>query len=498
MKKALGIMVAVIMALTVFAIPDSSFAATKAPGKVKSSTIKMTVVNGNSLKFAWGTAKTGKKVLKKTCYQVQYKVEVMQDSGKYKVTTKWKSLKKGKNRYHVYKGIKGNKYRVSLRVRAYNGKKFGPWSATQAKAKKIVKTIPAFTPKYSAFTPSLSQFGDNRAVTRSGFLNSQGCVFDTYTGTDGYNFAMSDGDGTGGVDVIHFTLVNDTISQVGSEHILFNTAGNKPGDYTREIGHANDGTIYQREDGKKYMFVAISGGKEKSSTDSAGKSIKLAYIDMGEYAAYEDYVVNGMTVGDEPPALPKIYGVTIKTNGVKMSSTLAESKFSGVALTDKTRNGHPIVVLKDGRTFYATELTFSGNTPVLTFFDSARIVKPTIKHTDGKTYDASTQGITYHNNYLYVTYSGETNASLNTWMLIGRITYAHMFSDTYSDLRNLQTFKKQIAGQASNGTITKNIPEALFFTNITGLGNLYISTNRGTNASSGSDCDAIYKSAAQY
>lgn len=483
MKKTIGILLTFILALTVFALPDFSSAAAKAPGKVAASTIKISVANGNSLKLAWGTAKTGKKVLKTTCYQVEYKVEFKQDNGKYKVSTNWKALKKGKTRYHIYKGTKGNTYRVSIRVRAYNGKKFGSWSATRAKAKKIVKTIPAFAPKYATFKPSLSQASGNRSITVPDYLNTQGCAFDTYTQEDGYNFTIdSTPSGDESIELVHFQMDADSnIEQIGSLH------------YSKEnLGHANDATIYQ-QDNRKLLFVAITGGKVKSAKDSYGNTIKLAFIDLAEYAAQEADV-SGTT---------NVYGVAINTNGVKMSDTLANSAFSGITYVGKktiSGTARQVFVLKDGRTFYAAYLTMPNGNPKLTFFDSARINKPVIKFND-KTYDAATQGVTYHNGYLYLSYSGEPNKAVLCNMLLGRISYADLFRDAYGDLRNLQICSKRIAkykDEAKEEALAKNIPEALFFRTLNGAEHLYLSVNRGTNAATGSDIDAVLRSNETY
>lgn len=515
MKKAVGISLAFIMALTVFALPDISSAATKAPGKVAVSTIKVTVANGNSLKLAWGTAKTGKKVLKTTCYQVEYKVEFKQDNGKYKVSTNWKALKKGKTRYHIYKGTKGNTYRVSIRVRAYNGKKFGSWSATRAKAKKIVKTIPAFVPKYATFDPTLNQVSGNRSVTVPDYLNTQGCAFDTYTQEDGYNFTIdSTPSGDESIELVHFKMDADSnIEQMGSLH------------YSKDnLGHANDATIYQ-QDNRKLLFVAITGGTVKSTKDSNGNTIKLAFIDLAEYAAQEaganqiggedpaandDPDVNenptaaeGPDVNEEPaadvPRTTNVYGVAINTNGVKMSNTLANSAFSGITYVGKktiSGTARQVFVLKDGRTFYAAYLTMPNGNPKLTFFDSARINKPVIKY-NGTTYAATTQGVTYHNGYLYLSYSGEPNKMVLCNMLLGRISYADLFRDAYGDLRNLQIRSKRITTRDGEA-LAKHIPEALFFRTLNGAEHLYLSVNRGTTADTGSDIDAVLRSNETY
>ena len=492
MKKRMSLVIALVTALSLFAIPAPTFAAAKTPGKVGASTLKVNVYNGNSLKFIWGKAKTGTKVLKTTSYQIKYTVQIKQENGSWKTTVKNKLIKKGRVNYHVYKGTKGNTYKVTLNARAYNGSKFGNWTT----AKTFTKTIPAFTPKYDTFAPALGQVGANRSLTMPGYLNAQGVAFDKTTQEDGYSFAMGS-DGNSGVQVIHFKMdANDTITQVGS--VLYDSPGDSPGVNTYGIGHANDGTIYNKN-GKKYMFVAISGGVEENFKDSIGNSgQKLGYIDLDEYDQAEA-INNGEAEGDSS-ALANVYAVTIKVkSGVTTSSTLAKCKFSGIAYTglrEVSGTKYPVFVLKDGRTFYAAYATFDANGhPTLTIFDSARINKPTFTISGAKV-DASTQDISYHGGFIYVTYSCKKSGNMTKFKL-GRIKYVDLFKDAYGDLRNLQLCEKNIT--TCNGeTLTKHIPEALFFKSMADKGSFYLSINRGTTASQASDIDAVLKSKVEF
>lgn len=488
MRRATCLLVAFLMAVTVFAMPEGSYAATKAPGKVSTKSLKVTVVKGNSLKFAWGKAKTKKKVLKKTSDQIKYTVRIKQENGTWKTTVKNKVLKKGRKFSHIYKGTKGNTYKITLNARGYNGKKFGKWT----KAKTFTRTIPAFTPKYGALNPTLNQIGEDRSITMPGYLNTQGLVFDKYTGKDGYNFAGASKSGCSGVQVVHFELNGDTIDNVGVVH--YDSPGDKQQATTYGIGHANDGAMY-KDNARKYMFVSISGGVEESFKDSDGRSgQKMGYIDMAEHSEAE-------ATGGEG----RVHGVTIKVNnGVTMSSTLARCKFSGVTYTGmRTVSGasRPVFVLKDGRTFYAAYATFdAGGRPTLTIFDSARIVKPYF-NVGGKNIDAATQDITYHGGFIYINYCCKIKGYM-TWFKIARITYADLFRDTYGDLRIVQecTRNTTTAESTKDGKIdlVKHITESIFFTSMDGKGNLHMSVNRGTNAGSGSDHDAVLRSKEVY
>jgi len=496
-SKVLSLALALVLGLAMTFMPLDAKAAVKAPGKVGAKSLNVTP-NATSLKFAWGKAKTGKKILKTTSYQIKYTVAIKQENGSFKTTVKNKLLKKGRVNYHVYKGTKGNTYKVTLNARGYNGKKFGKWTT----AKTFTKTIPVFTPKYGDFNPGLSQVGRDRSLTMDGYLNTQVVVFDKTTKRDGYNFAMG-ANGNTGVEVIHFTMdENDNITQVGSVH--YQSPGENPGVNTYGVGHANDGCMYKHGD-KKYMFVAISGGVEETFTDSDGnKGQKMGYIDMDEYAQAE--AINNPTAGEEgvAPANPddfaKVHSVTIKVNkGVTLSSTLAKCKFSGISYTGmRTVNGtsRPVFAIKDGRTFYAAYATFDANgKPTLTIFDSARIVKPTFTINKVKV-DAATQDMAYHNGFLYITYSCKKSGE-QTRFMITRIKYVDLFKDAYGDLRQPQTVTKNIT-ERSGAKLAKHIPESIFFKSMADKGNFYLSVNRGTTAAQASDIDAVLKSSVKY
>ena len=331
----------------------------------------------------------------------------------------------------------------------------------------------------ASFAPELVQVSGNRPITQSGYLNCQGVAFDIYTKQDGYSFARGTEGNESKFKIIHFKMNSSgKITQKGS--VTYKAAN---------LGHANDGTIF-RFNNKKYMFVAISGGTEKYSTTFAGNKTKVGMIRMEEY----------------DKGIARLRGVSVKCkDGVKMSNPIADCKFSGITYTgyrEVDDVSRPVFVLKDGRTFYAAYFTINKETQAvtLTIFDSARVNKPTFTY-NGTTYDSSTQGITYHNGYIYIPYSGEGNKAVNQNMMIARISYTELFKGSFSEIKNMQVFSKRVESATVNGKkvkLAKNFPEAIFFRTLNSSDNMYVSFNRGTYASKASDIDCVMRSKQKY
>jgi len=322
-----------------------------------------------------------------------------------------------------------------------------------------------------------------RPVTNQGYLNCQGIAFDVYTKKDGYAFNQGT-DGNKGFQLVHFNMTAD--GKITKKESLKYAVKN--------VGHANDAAIYMNGKGQKYMFVAISGGSEKKSVTSAGYDTKVAVIWMDEYSKKKVLV----------------RGCSIKVKkGVTLSKKLADCAFSGVAyagLRNVAGKKRATFVLKDGRTFYAAYLGLSAKrAATLTIFDSARVEKPMISY-KGKKYEAATQGVTYHNGYLYLSYSGEKAKVTNQNMLITRIKYADLFKGTYSTVKKMQVNAKRYetatvsdySGAQVKVNLAKHIPEGIFFRTLNGTENLYISINRGSTSSVASDIDCILRSTQKY
>ena len=346
------------------------------------------------------------------------------------------------------------------------------WKRTIALCMLIGLLVSGISVNAAAFKPNLKQVSENRALSVPGYLNAQGTAFDTYTKKDGYSFAVGS-DGNTGCKVVHFTM--NAESSISQKQVVFYK--------TKNIGHANDGTVYKKGK-KKYLFVAISGGEEKNSKTYNGKKTKVGVIFLDEYKKSD----------------AKIRGVNVKCQkGIKMSNPISKCAFSGITYVGKKKvdkKKKDVFVLKDGRTLYAAYVTISGKKVTLTIFDSARTEKPSIKY-GGKKYQAVTQGVTYHNKYLYIPYSGESSPKVYCNMVIGRISYEKLFKAGYGKESKLQVYKTRIASY--NGVALKKcVPESIFFRTLEGKDNLYLNTNRATTASVANDNDAVLRSKKKY
>lgn len=329
-------------------------------------------------------------------------------------------------------------------------------------------TVGSISTQAAKFAPTLKQASGNRSISVDGYLNVQGVGFDTYTKKDGYSFVEGT-DGNSNFKLVHFTMnANGAIKYANSLKYA-----------KKNLGHANDATVYKQA-GKKYLFVAISGGTEFASKASNGKKTKIAVINLADY-----------NKGNA-----KVYQCNIKVkSGVRMIRTVAKSAFSGISYTGTRKvdgKKRPVFVLKDGLQIYAAYATLSGKTFTLTIFDRARVDKPTIKY-NGKKYESTFQGITYHNGYIYFPCSGETKKFLNNSFVIGRISYAKLFKGA----TKLQTCSKRIT-KCQGEALSCHIPESIFFRTLNSKDNMYLSINRATTASVASDIDAVLRSTQKY
>mgnify|MGYP007102021529 CR=1 FL=1 len=236
----------------------------------------------------------------------------------------------------------------------------------------------------AGFKPVLSQVSADRPITFTGYLNTQGVAFDTYTKTDGYNITKGS-DGNKGFSIVHFTM--DAKGNITQRDSLIYPEKN--------IVHGNDATIY-KSGNTKYLFFAVSGGNETAAKTTTGKRTKIGVIKLDDFNK----------------GVAKVYGVKVKAvKGVKLARTLSKAGLSGITYVGKKsvdNKKRDVFVLKDGVAFYQSYITVAKSGAItFTIYNSARINKPQIT-LQGKKYDAATQGVTYHNGYLYLTYSGES------------------------------------------------------------------------------------------
>ncbi|MBQ6623349.1 MAG: hypothetical protein IJH57_01890 [Mogibacterium sp.] len=337
----------------------------------------------------------------------------------------------------------------------------------------------SFSPTWKETVPTNNKRKDNcRPITNSGYLDTQGVAFDIYSTKDGYAFNKGT-DGKKDFQLVHFTMKGNKITKKG--YVKYKTAN---------VGHANDGTIF-RWGGKKYLLFAVSGGKELASKTYDGKTCKLGVIWLDEYNK----------------GVAKVRAVKIKTNDdISMPRDIPKANFSGITYTGMRAvegANRPVFVIKDGMNLYAAYFTINDAREItLTIFDRAKVEKPKIKY-KGKKYDSSTQGITFHNGYVYIPFSGETAKAINQNMIIGRITYNKLFAGSQYDTKVLQTYNKRIdkykavvkvkKGKKVYKTkaLAKYIPEAIFFKTLNGNKPMYMAVNRASTASKAKDVDAV-------
>ena len=339
----------------------------------------------------------------------------------------------------------------------------------------------SFSPSLSEVAPTNNGRKDNvRPFTNKGYLDTQGVAFDIYSKKDGYAFNKGTESSTKNYfQLVHFTTKGTKITK--KKYVKYSV---------KNVGHANDATIF-RAKGNKYLLFAVSGGKEKSSKTSDGKTCKLGVIWLDEY--------NKGTA--------KVRACNIKKkDDVRMVRSIEEAQFSGITYTGMRKvdgEKRPVFVIKDGANFYAAYFTVNDSREItLTIYDRGRINKPNITGS----IPASTQGVTYHNNYLYIPYSGEGNETTYRNMMIGRIKYKTLFDGTKgSTAKNLSVYRNKftkakvaVGKKKVKMNLEKYIPEAIFFKTLNGKGLMYMAVNRGTTDSRIKDIDIVVKSKQKY
>lgn len=328
---------------------------------------------------------------------------------------------------------------------------------------------PPFKPTLTETTPTNNARKDNcRPFTNKGFLDTQGIAFDIYTKADGYAFNKGT-DGNSGFQLVHFKIDGNKITKKESVKYA-----------EKNVGHANDATMFRSKE-NKYILVAVSGGKEFTSTTTDGKKTKIAVIWLDEYNKKK----------------ATVRGCTLKTT-VDLYRSIDDMKISGITYTGMRKvsgKERPVFVLKDQLQMYAAYFTINDKREItLTIFDSARFKKPTITGN----YEAAAQGITYHNKFIYFPFSGEKQKATYNSMMVGRITYDKLFKGAWGPELPLQVYRKtttsgkvDVSGKIVSKTFAKNIPEAIFFKNLNGTGRMYTSFNRALVDGKAKDVDVV-------
>ena len=331
----------------------------------------------------------------------------------------------------------------------------------------VIAGVAAATTTYSRagdipWNIKFDKVSGNSALGMKGYRSMQGIAFDTYTGADGYAFMESDKENTAFI-LSHFSM--DSSGFCTQIQTLKYKAEN--------LGHANDATIYQDENGVKWLIFAACGKYDEdiNAVSSDGVQIKVGAIKLSEFSQ----------------GVAKVYACDTTELAATFGNANNDNKgnITGVAYTGMkyTDDGKkvPIMIAMNGKTMHEAILTMNnGQLALVPTGASGRIEKPTLP--SGTT--ADTQGIVYHNNYVYLT--GEGKGAKAAEMVVGRISLSKLFDGDERTYKAMEVYK------ANNKTksISKHGPEAAFFTSLNEKSNLYIGVNRVYD---GKDDDAIMR-----
>lgn len=308
------------------------------------------------------------------------------------------------------------------------------------------------------------------ALGQTSYRGIQGIGFDTYSGEDGYVFMEGEGDYKDFYMLSHFKM-EDSGFCTKVKAVKYAEAN---------VGHANDATVYQDDDGRKWLLFAPCGayGDDNTTKASDGTPLSLGAI-----------LLNG---NGDPTAT--VYSCDVSAlQGSFSSDGTNKGNITGVTykgkdlvtIGDETRL-MPIFIVMNAKAMYEAYATVSGNQ--FTFRPtgkSGRINKPFLP----SGIEADTQGIVYHNNYIYIT--GEGKGTKAAELAVARISLDELFGGTPTDYKDMEVFKKNM----KTDSVTKHGPEAAFFTSLNDKSHLYIGVNRTVNDN---DDDWIMRSRIKY
>ncbi|MBQ6623348.1 MAG: hypothetical protein IJH57_01885 [Mogibacterium sp.] len=311
----------------------------------------------------------------------------------------------------------------------------------------------------------LEKVSGNSALGQESYRAMQGIGFDTYTGKDGYVFMEADNAKT--YKLSHFTMDENGFC-TKQKSVTFNKTN---------VGHANDATVYQDANGVKWLIFAACGTFSEDNTTKAtdGSKVTLGAIKLSDYNA-------GKTT---------VYSCDVSALVKKFQEFDSSNKGNITGVTYKGKDYvdgelRSIFIVMNAKAMYEAYVTESGNK--LTFKPTGvfgRINKPTLP-TGG---EADTQGIAYHNQYIYLT--GEGKDSKAAEMVVARISTEELFNDgNPRDYKDMEVFKKDY----KTNTVSKHGAEAAFFTSLNKKSNLYV----GVNIQKGEDADEIQRTSLRF
>lgn len=316
----------------------------------------------------------------------------------------------------------------------------------------------------------LKKVSGNSALGQVSYRAMQGIGFDTYTGKDGYVFMQSDKnyDGEKTYKLSHFTMDEDGFC-TKQKTVTYNRAN---------VGHANDATVYQDANGVKWLIFAACGTFSEDNTTKAsdGSKVTLGAIKLSDYNA-------GKTT---------VYSCDVSALVRKFQEFDPQNKGNITGVTYKGKDYvdgelRSIFIVMNAKAMYEAYVTESGNK--LTFKPTGvfgRINKPTLPSGT----EADTQGIVYHNQYIYLT--GEGKDSKAAEMVVARISTEKLFHEgPQNEQKNMDVYKKNY----KTSTVSKHGAEAAFFTSLNEKSNLYVGVNIQDN---NKDADEIQRTSLRF
>lgn len=286
------------------------------------------------------------------------------------------------------------------------------------------------------------------ALGQTSYRGMQGIGFDTYSGEDGYVFMEGEGDYKDFYMLSHFKM-EDSGFCTKVKAVKYAEAN---------VGHANDVTVYQDDDGRKWLLFAPCGayGDDNTTKASDGTPLSLGAI-----------LLNG---NGDPTAT--VYSCNVSAVQDYFAGDDNKGNITGVSYMGKKfidGKEYPVFLIMNAKEIYEVYLTQSGNkftfTPTKV---SGRIDKPKLPSVE----EADTQGICYHNNYVYIT--GEGKGTKAAEMVVARISLDTLFDGDRYTYKGMEVYKDNL----KSSTVTKHGPEAVFFTSLNEKSHLYIGVNR--------------------
>lgn len=303
----------------------------------------------------------------------------------------------------------------------------------------------------NSYAAILRKFADapssNVVIDKNKYYSAQGIAFDTYTGIDGYYFAISKLPAKNeAVKLTHYTQNPQGIDQEKS--VIYSKA---------QVGHANDATIFMKG-GEKYLFV-VRGGKGKRTA----VMIKLSEFNKG---------------------IAKVYPVKFKKLDNRSGKDLRGISYIGTrkVKVGKKKVRKDVFVVGVGRRVNLVYLkSFTGNKAVFVKVDSQRFAAPKIGSRE-----CTAQGLTYHNGKLYMPWGDEGSKGRGKTGKVTAISCAKVFKGKKPN----KAKKLQVVWSETRRT--DYTPEAVYFQSLEGKQIMFLSANCGGGGDEISRSDTVY------